>query len=353
MQDGSGARRSTGRPEPGASPRRCRSWSPRRPRSTASARRPGSRPRSWPDGTITEGVLDGDLYLRGSGDPSFGTAALRRLAEQGRRYRPGDVDGRIYGDESFFDRRRGGSGFGISPYVGPLSALAFNRGSMLPLARGWQSDPARFVADRMRVTLRSEQVDVAHRARAGSAPAGRDHPRDDRVAAARGTGPAHEPCVGQLLRRDAAEGPRCPVGHAPARRQRAPRSRRGSRASRASAPASWTAPACREATRSRPARVGRLLAEGTGRAVVRLLLPLAAAGGQVRHARQTHARHRRRPAAAAPRRARCPASARLAGYCKTRGGKRAAFALLMNGVNVWTARRIQDRIAAELARYTG
>ena len=43
----------------------------------------------------------------------------------------------------------------------------------------------------------------------------------------------------------------------------------------------------------------------------------------------------------------------LAGYCKTRSGKRAAFALLMNGVNVWTARRIQDRIAAELARYTG
>jgi hypothetical protein len=25
----------------------------------------------------------------------------------------------------------------------------------------------------------------------------------------------------------------------------------------------------------------------------------------------------------------------------------------MNGVNVWTARRIQDRVAAELARYTG
>ena len=43
----------------------------------------------------------------------------------------------------------------------------------------------------------------------------------------------------------------------------------------------------------------------------------------------------------------------LAGYCKTRSGKRAAFALIMNGVNVWTARRIQDRIAAELARYTG
>jgi D-alanyl-D-alanine carboxypeptidase/D-alanyl-D-alanine-endopeptidase (penicillin-binding protein 4) len=43
----------------------------------------------------------------------------------------------------------------------------------------------------------------------------------------------------------------------------------------------------------------------------------------------------------------------LAGYCKARSGKRITFALLMNRVNVWTARRIQDRIAIELARYTG
>jgi D-alanyl-D-alanine carboxypeptidase/D-alanyl-D-alanine-endopeptidase (penicillin-binding protein 4) len=43
----------------------------------------------------------------------------------------------------------------------------------------------------------------------------------------------------------------------------------------------------------------------------------------------------------------------LAGYCKTRSGKRAVFALLMNGLNVWTARHIQDRIAAAIASYTG
>ena len=77
--------------------------------------------------------------------------------------------------------------------------------------------------------------------------------------------------------------------------------------------------------------------------------PLA---GEVRHAREAHARHRRlRPL---PRQDGHPLRvSALAGYCKTRGGKRAAFALIMNGVNVWTARRIQDRIAAELARYTG
>jgi len=43
----------------------------------------------------------------------------------------------------------------------------------------------------------------------------------------------------------------------------------------------------------------------------------------------------------------------LAGYCDTRGGGRVAFAFLMNSVYPWTARRIQDRMTAALARYDG
>jgi D-alanyl-D-alanine carboxypeptidase/D-alanyl-D-alanine-endopeptidase (penicillin-binding protein 4) len=39
----------------------------------------------------------------------------------------------------------------------------------------------------------------------------------------------------------------------------------------------------------------------------------------------------------------------LAGYCRSRSGRRFVFALLMNGVNVWRARLAQDRIAAALA----
>ena len=40
------------------------------------------------------------------------------------------VTGRVYGDESAFDSLRGGpdSGYGISIWVGPLSALSYNRG---------------------------------------------------------------------------------------------------------------------------------------------------------------------------------------------------------------------------------
>ena len=70
------------------------------------------------------------------------------------------------------------SGFGVSPYVGPLSALAFNHGSMLPLARGWQSDPAKFVAGRMRVTLRSGRSTWLS-ASAPQCACRRDHPGHD------------------------------------------------------------------------------------------------------------------------------------------------------------------------------
>jgi D-alanyl-D-alanine carboxypeptidase/D-alanyl-D-alanine-endopeptidase (penicillin-binding protein 4) len=41
----------------------------------------------------------------------------------------------------------------------------------------------------------------------------------------------------------------------------------------------------------------------------------------------------------------------LAGYCQTRGGRTLAYAFLMNGVNVYGARRLQDRMLTALATY--
>jgi D-alanyl-D-alanine carboxypeptidase/D-alanyl-D-alanine-endopeptidase (penicillin-binding protein 4) len=43
----------------------------------------------------------------------------------------------------------------------------------------------------------------------------------------------------------------------------------------------------------------------------------------------------------------------LAGYCRSAKRHRLAFAVLMNRVNVFSARLAQDRIAAALASYTG
>ncbi len=42
----------------------------------------------------------------------------------------------------------------------------------------------------------------------------------------------------------------------------------------------------------------------------------------------------------------------LAGYCQTTAGARVAFAFLMNGVNVYAAHTLQDRMASVLARYS-
>jgi len=43
----------------------------------------------------------------------------------------------------------------------------------------------------------------------------------------------------------------------------------------------------------------------------------------------------------------------LAGYCTTTSGERVAFAFLMNYVNVYGARILQDRMTTALAKYTG
>jgi D-alanyl-D-alanine carboxypeptidase/D-alanyl-D-alanine-endopeptidase (penicillin-binding protein 4) len=43
----------------------------------------------------------------------------------------------------------------------------------------------------------------------------------------------------------------------------------------------------------------------------------------------------------------------LAGYCTTTAGERVAFAFLMNYVNIYGARVLQDRMTGALARYSG
>lgn len=80
-------------------------------------------------------VWDGDLYLRGGGDPTLTSADLAGLAATLRARGIRRVTGRIRGDESAYDTRRGGAGWkgyfvgGESP---PLSALVVDRA-----AAGW------------------------------------------------------------------------------------------------------------------------------------------------------------------------------------------------------------------------
>ena len=113
-------------------------------RRAGSLRRPGHAwpPRCAESGDWSQdGTWRGDLYLVGGGDPTFGSGRFARRSYgggasvetlAGRLERAGilRVTGRVYGDESRFDSLRGGpdSRYAISPYVGPLSGLSYNRG---------------------------------------------------------------------------------------------------------------------------------------------------------------------------------------------------------------------------------
>ena len=170
-----------------------------------------------------EGVLRGSLYLRGGGDPTFGSRRFTRrsygggatvqdlaaLLEQAGIQR---VSGRVYGDESAFDSLRGGpdSGYGVSPWVGPLSALAYNRGLFTEGGRGFQANPPAFAAARLDDALEAAGVPVRLRPRAGVDARRRPRACDRRVAPDGASYPAHQQAVGQLLRRNAAEGPGVP-----------------------------------------------------------------------------------------------------------------------------------------------
>jgi len=132
------------------------------------------------------GVWEGDLYLRGGGDPTFGSSAfirnhygglgasVTRLASQLVRITGiHSVTGRILGDESFLDSRRGepSSGYRPDPFLGGmLSALAYDRGST-----GSQTGahaPAAYAARALWGALRSYGVTIAGGYGAASTPLG-------------------------------------------------------------------------------------------------------------------------------------------------------------------------------------
>jgi D-alanyl-D-alanine carboxypeptidase/D-alanyl-D-alanine-endopeptidase (penicillin-binding protein 4) len=304
-------------------------------------------------GEVIEGELDGDLYVKGSGDPSFGTGALAGLADAVAETGLDHVDGRVYGDESFFDGLRGGpaSRFGISPWVGPLSALAFNRGTIAPFGRGWQTAPAAFTAGRLRVFLRRAHVAVARNARTGSAPAeartiaARESPPLDRIV--RHTNHVSDNYYAETLLKGLG-----------ARAGKRGSTREGARvARRFGREAGFSARVVDGSGLSRgnaiaPRDVGHLLLHVRGEDWFESFyrsLPLAGRTGTL---------HKRMRGTRASGRCRAKTGtlsgvSALAGFCRAPDGDLVTFALLMNGVNLWAARRSQDRIAAALAAYSG
>jgi D-alanyl-D-alanine carboxypeptidase/D-alanyl-D-alanine-endopeptidase (penicillin-binding protein 4) len=119
------------------------------------------------------GVLHGDLYLIGGGDPSLNDIALHGIVTQ-LRVAAGirSFTGSIIGDGSYFDAKRGSaaSGFGPDPDIGGyLGGLTWGHGRARP------GGPAAVAAARLQKLLRAAGVKGGRKARSGairSAPGG-------------------------------------------------------------------------------------------------------------------------------------------------------------------------------------
>jgi serine-type D-Ala-D-Ala carboxypeptidase/endopeptidase (penicillin-binding protein 4) len=300
------------------------------------------------------GVLAGNLYLRGNGDPSFDAKAAGLLADiLIERTGLTEVDGRVVGDETVFDGLRGppSEGYRTSSWVGPLSALTFNRGFTGRRRPLFQASPPAFAAKAFTSALRRRGVAVRRSARAGATPAtavalaGLNSPGIENLVASMNV-PSDNFIAETLIKALGARfggGGSTSAGAAVVRDTAARLGIRttvvdGSGLSRSNR----TAP---------KALVALLTAMDEGALALPFEASLPVAG-------RTGTLHDRMRGTAARDACRAKTGtlsnvSALAGYCDTRSGGRVAFAFLMNYVSPWTARRLQDRMTAALARYDG
>jgi serine-type D-Ala-D-Ala carboxypeptidase/endopeptidase (penicillin-binding protein 4) len=133
------------------------------------------------------GAWVGTLYLRGGGDPTFGSAGFDQFAYGAgatvqrlvgtllRNTHITALKGRVIGDQSYFDSLPGTSesNYRFDPYMeGSLSALAYNRG-LLNGGSAYVTNPADYAAQQFTAALQAARVRVPRRRAtgAGAAPA--------------------------------------------------------------------------------------------------------------------------------------------------------------------------------------
>jgi D-alanyl-D-alanine carboxypeptidase/D-alanyl-D-alanine-endopeptidase (penicillin-binding protein 4) len=297
-----------------------------------------------------EGVLHGNLVLAGGGDPFFGEAAAARLARKVKAAGVARIDGAVVGDETAFDRLRSGWGIAYDPDLGGvLSALAYDRGFY---GGRLQLDSGRFAATRFAAQLTAIGVRSSAVPRAGAAPEdavaiATEPSQDVRTLIGLVNVPSNNFAAEMLLKNVGmhfGDGGSTRGGALVVRRKMAelglhPTIADGSGLSRSD--------------RTSPREVVGLLArmdEPDVGDAFRSSLALAGRTGTVaRRMRGTSASGRCRLKTGT-----LSTVSALAGYCRTRGGRDLAFAVLMNRVYDFAgAHATQDRIAAAIAQLDG
>jgi D-alanyl-D-alanine carboxypeptidase/D-alanyl-D-alanine-endopeptidase (penicillin-binding protein 4) len=307
-----------------------------------------------------DGIWRGNLYLRGGGDPTFGSRTFTRrsygagatvedlaaLLEEAGVQR---VMGKIIGDESRFDSLRGGpdSGFGTSIWVGPLSGLSYNRGLANEAGSAFQTAPSAFAAARLRAALKARGIPVKGAATGGVTPADAnvlasvDSPTMTRLAAL--TNKPSDNFFAETLAKDlqmqasgrgtTTGGARLAARFASELGARATLTdgsglHRGNRASPASVVALLRAMMQRDEFDAFYASLSIAGRDGT----LSTRMRSGAARGNCRGKTGT-----------------LTGVSALSGYCTARSGEIYVFSILINSGSTYTARTVQDRIAQALA----
>jgi D-alanyl-D-alanine carboxypeptidase/D-alanyl-D-alanine-endopeptidase (penicillin-binding protein 4) len=107
------------------------------------------------------GILPGDVFLVGGGDPTLNDAGLTRLAVQLHKAGVKQISGGVRADESFLDKRRGSfdSRFKVdSDLAGQLSGLSYDHG---------RSGSAKLAGTRLQSMLRAQGITLGAQAKTG------------------------------------------------------------------------------------------------------------------------------------------------------------------------------------------
>jgi serine-type D-Ala-D-Ala carboxypeptidase/endopeptidase (penicillin-binding protein 4) len=298
-------------------------------------------------GSISRGRLKGDLYLVGGGDPTLGSSEIKSLAKQVKRAGIRRVKGSVRADDSIFDGKRGvpDSGFGPSPYIAPLSGLVYGGST-------YATDPALQAGSAFKEQLRKRGIKVGGRIKVKRAP--------KKLSSRQPIAQVESPSIAAIV-----EATNKPSNNFYAemllKRLWAKPNRRGT--------TRGGTKAVERFARNQGSRISQLDGSGLSdnnrsapRDVVRLLVAMrrhkahAAFYDSLPIAGKEGTLDERMEGTAAAGRCRAKTGtidgvSSLSGYCNAGRGK-VAFSLLMNGVSSYdAARRIQDKMTIEIARY--